>query len=69
MIKCYCFGASGNGRYMLRLVDSRCWEIISSTYAYVIFQFHLLDFGLICDSGVVVVGFTMGPILIWSASV
>jgi len=54
---------------MLCLVDSRRWGIISSTYAYVIFQFHLLDFGLICNSEVVVVGFIVGLILIWSDSV
>ena len=34
-----------------------------------IFQFHLLNFWLICDGGVVVVGFTVGLILIWSDSV
>ena len=34
-----------------------------------IVQFHLLNFGLICDGGVVVVGFTVGLILIWSDSV
>ena len=65
MIKCYSCSASGNGSYVLRLVNSRRW----GSPVPLIVQFHLLNFGLICDGGVLVVGFTVGLILIWSDSV